>query len=178
MLVAVTGALQLAGGRITHALRYERVSVASGEWWRLWSGHLVHLSFAHWLMNMAGLAGLWWLYAPLLARREWLIVALASAGAISIALYAASPAVGWYVGLSGVLHALWAAAALAMWRHSRLESVASLTLLAGKLALEYVVGPLSAGGEGALPVVTVAHRYGALAGAGVALALRVWRKPL
>ena len=90
----------------------------------------------------------------------------------------ASPAVGWYVGLSGVLHAVWAAAAVAMWRSSRVEALSSLALLAAKLAWECLVGPLSAApGEG-LPVVTAAHRYGALAGVLYATALRWWRKPL
>ena len=178
LIGAVSGLLQALGPGLILALRYDRIAIAHGQWWRLWSAHLVHLGWDHWLLNMAGLAGLWWLYVAEATRRDWLIVATASALFISAALYVASPAVEWYVGLSGVLHALWAAAAVAMWRHSRTEAAASLVLLAAKLVWEAMIGPLSSGPGDGLPVVTVAHRYGALGGLGCALALRLWRKPL
>ena len=99
------------------------------------------------------------------------MLAIVSALLISAALYVASPDVAWYVGLSGVLHGLWAAGACRLYRTARLESVAALAVLAGKLALEYRYGPLSAAPADGLPVVTVAHRYGALAGLAGALLL-------
>lgn len=178
LLCAVMGGLAWAGARATMTLRYDRSAIAAGEVWRLYTAHLVHLSAGHWLMNMTGLVGLGWLYAPLASRAQWTALVLFAAGFIGVALYVASPEVDWYVGLSGVLHAIWAAAGVAIWRRSRTESVAALGLLAAKLAYEWHAGPLSAGGPDALPVVTVAHRYGALAGLAFAAAMRWWRKPL
>ena len=175
---AVLGLLQALGPIANSALRYDRGAIAAGQWWRLWSAHLVHLGWDHWALNIAGLAGLWWLYVTQATLRQWMIVALVSAPLISVALYIANPELQWYVGLSGVLHAVWAAAALAMWRRSRTESAAALVLLGAKLGWEYFVGPLSSGGDSALVVVTAAHRYGALAGLACAAALRLWREPL
>jgi len=178
VVCAVLGLAQALGPVVNSALRYDRAALASGQWWRLWSAHVVHLGWDHFALNVAGLVGLWWLYVTQATRRQWIIVAFISAAFISAALYVANPEVQWYVGLSGVLHALWAAAALAMWRRSRTESIAALALLGAKLAWEYFVGPLSSGGNTALVVITAAHRYGAVAGLGCAAALRLWREPL
>jgi rhomboid family GlyGly-CTERM serine protease len=169
VVVAVLCALAAGGPPLTAWLQYDRDALAAGQWWRLVTAHLVHLGWGHLAMNVAGLLGLWWLYGDLKDRRDWLAVSTVCALSVSILLYSFSPAVDWYVGLSGVLHGLWAAGALALCRTSRLEGVGSLVVLGAKLALEYGYGPLSSGGAEALPVVTVAHRYGALGGIAGAL---------
>ncbi len=164
LAVVVLCALALGGSRLTMLLQYDREAVAAGQYWRLLTAHLVHLGWDHLALNVAGLAGLWWLYGELYSARQWLVLVIACALLISLALYLASPGVAWYVGLSGVLHGLWAAGALRLYRTSRLESLAALSVLLVKLLLEYRFGPLSAGPGDGLPVLTVAHRYGALAG--------------
>ena len=171
-------ALSVAGDSVTARLRYERAALASGEWWRVLTAHVVHLDLRHLALNLAGLGALWWLYAGDARPRDWLIVALVSALAIGAGLYVLSPGVGWYVGLSGVLHGLWAAAAVAAWHRWRVESVVTLVVLAAKLAVEQIFGPLSAGVSSGLPVVTVAHLYGAVGGLVAALGLRLWRQPV
>jgi rhomboid family GlyGly-CTERM serine protease len=178
LVVAVTGLLQALPAGLRVALRYDRAGLEAGQCWRLVSAHLVHLSFDHWALNMAGLAGLWWLYVERASRTQWLAIALWCALVIDLGLYVLAPSVNWYVGLSGVLHGLWAAAAVAMWRQSRTESIAALALLGVKLAYEYVYGPLSSSADGALIVVSEAHRYGALAGLLGALLLPRWRNSL
>jgi len=80
--------------------------------------------------------------------------------------------------LSGALHGLWAGGGIACRKRWPLESAVTLALLLGKLALEAWYGPVSGLLGASLPVVTAAHRYGALGGAAAALALRVWRRPL
>jgi rhomboid family GlyGly-CTERM serine protease len=171
-------ALSVAGDSVTMNLRYERAALANGEWWRLITAHLVHLDVRHLALNLAGLVALWWLYAADARPRDWLIVALVSALAIGAGLYLLSPSLHWYVGLSGVLHGFWAAAAVAAWHRWRAESVVTLAVLAAKLAAEQIFGPLSAGVSSGLPVVTVAHLYGALGGLAAALGLRLWRQPV
>ena len=170
--------LSWLGDSVTSAWRYERQLVASGQWWRLLTAHLVHLDLHHCLLNVAGLAALWWLYAPDARPRDWLVTALAAALAVGGGLWLFSANVAWYLGLSGVLHGLWAAAAIAAWKRLRAESVLALSLLAVKLALEQAIGPLSTGPGSTLPVVTVAHLYGAIGGTAAGLALRLWREPL
>lgn len=176
MLVLVL--IEAAPASLRDGLRYERAALAAGQWWRLGTAHLVHLGWAHLAMNLAGLTGLWLLYVERARAGQWALVAAGSALAIGAGLYFYVPDVGWYVGLSGVLHGVWAAAAVAMWPVSRLESLAALALLAGRLLLEWHYGALSAGPGSTLPVVTAAHRFGALGGVCCAAGLRLWRKSL
>lgn len=161
-VAAVCGLLNVPGQGLVSRLQYDRLALERGEWWRLVTGHLVHLSVGHLAMNIAGLAALSLLYRRLASRRRWLLLALAVALSISALLYGYAPTVQWYVGLSGVLHGLWAAAAVWLWPVSRAESLAAGLLLAAKLALELRFGPLSGGGD--FRVVTEAHRFGAAAG--------------
>jgi rhomboid family GlyGly-CTERM serine protease len=159
-------------------LRYERGLVAAGEWWRLASCHLVHYDAQHLAMNVAALALLWALFVTDLRARDWALVVLAAALAIDAGLYFREREVTWYLGLSGVLHGVWAAGGLAALRRSRLEGLATLALLAAKLLAELRFGALSSGLGAGLPVLTAAHRYGALGGGLAALALGRARRPL
>jgi rhomboid family GlyGly-CTERM serine protease len=180
-LLAVAALLALptlAGSGAVARLRYERAAIAAGQWWRLLSGHLVHHDLRHLALNLAGLGLLWWLFAADARLREWLVVALAAALAVGAGLYVLEPAVGWYLGLSGVLHGGWAAAAAFAWRRSRFEALATAALLAAKLAAERWLGPLSGALDAALPVIVAAHLYGALGGVAAAAALRRPRAPL
>ncbi|HXQ30421.1 MAG TPA: rhombosortase [Steroidobacteraceae bacterium] len=160
------------GPAVGKALRYERGAVAAGEWWRLLGCHLVHYDATHLAMNVGGLALLWWLYGADARGRDWLFIALASALGVSLGLWFLEPTLSWYLGLSGVLHGIWAGAGIMCWKRWPLESVVTLALLAAKLMLESVHGPLSGALGASLPVITAAHRYGALAGLVAAVALR------
>ncbi len=168
-LLALPG---LAGPVATGALRYERAAIAAGQWWRLVTCHLVHFDARHLALNLAGLGLLWWLYVADARPRDWLVVVLAAALAVGGGLYVLEPDIGWYLGLSGVLHGAWAAAAVFAWRRWPLEALVTGALLAAKLAAERIAGPLSGALDAALPVVVVAHLYGALGGLAAAVALR------
>jgi rhomboid family GlyGly-CTERM serine protease len=178
LVAALLAVATLAGPPVGAALRYERAAVAAGEWWRLLGCHLVHFDARHLALNLAGLALLWWLYVADARPWQWLGVALAAALAVGAGLYLLAPAVHWYLGLSGVLHGLWGAAAVFAWQRWRLEALVTGALLAAKLAAEQWFGPLSGALEPALPVITVAHLYGALGGAVAAVALGRPRAPL
>ncbi len=178
LVAALLALASLAGPAVVAALRYERAAVAGGQWWRLLSCHLVHFDARHLALNLAGLGLLWWLYVADARPWRWLVVALAAAGAVGGGLYLFAPEVRWYLGLSGVLHGLWAAAALFAWGRWRLEALVTGALLAAKLAAEQWLGPLSGAPDPALPVITLAHLYGAAGGAAAALALGRQRTPL
>jgi len=146
--------------------RYERAGLAAGELWRLISGHLVHLSPAHTVMNLVALGILVLLFEDCLRPREWSVVMLAAALTIDAGLYWLAASVDWYVGLSGVLHGVMLAGALKLL--ARRAGVAYLLLAAvlAKLAWEQLVGPVpgsesTAGGR----VIVAAHLYGAIGGA-------------
>jgi rhomboid family GlyGly-CTERM serine protease len=176
-IVAAGAALAVLGPDAAAALRYERAAL-SREPWRLVTAHLVHFDLLHHAMNAAGLAVLWWLFARDARPRQWLAAVVASAVTVDLGLWFLRPDLGWYVGASGVLHGLWAAAGVAALSRWRLEGVVTLTLLAAKLAYERMGEPLGAGLDAALPVIVDAHLYGAVGGLAAAAAMRLWRQSL
>lgn len=179
MLVgACLGLLALAAGgeSLRHALRYDHADIAAGEYWRLLTGHLVHLGFEHVLLNCLGLALLWILFARDYPARAWLVIVLAAIAAIDLGLWIGDSTVRWYVGSSGALHGVMAAGALAHARRGESSGWILGAFLAAKLLYEQLYGalPLHSG----MPVVVDAHLYGALGGLAGALVQARNSKPL
>ena len=165
-IAAVAVLFALGGEGARQALRFERGALEAGEAWRLLTGHLVHLGWAHLWMNLAALALIRLLIADAFSTADWIGAAAVSAFGIDLGLYVLSPGIGWYVGLSGVLHGLLAAGALVLLRTQPMLGALLGGGLIVKLLLEQAAGPLplseaTAGRE----VVTEAHLYGAAAGA-------------
>ncbi|WP_405220556.1 rhombosortase [Lentisalinibacter sediminis] len=159
------------------ALRYSRAAVAGGEWWRLATGHLVHLGPGHLLLNLAGLALVGWVAGREYGATGWWVIAAISAATLVAALYLLHPGVAWYVGLSGVLHGLLAGGLVPALRRRDPAAVILAALLAGKLAWEAMAGPIpgaeqTAGG----PVLVEAHRYGALGGVVAGFVASGWSR--
>lgn len=155
--------------------RYERTAIAAGEFWRLASAHWVHLDLRHALLNAAGLALVWALFARDYRPAHWLIVVIASMLAIDAGLWFGAPQIEWYVGASGWLHGVMAAGALAHLRRREVDGWVLAVVLAAKLLIEQYM-PLPFAGNA--PVVVQAHLYGAIGGLAVALCLPARREPL
>jgi len=157
------------GDSVGQLLRYDRSAIAAGGWWRLLTAHIVHLDVHHLILNELGLVLMWSLFAQDYDAVEWCAIVLSGALAISSGLWWLSPRVGWYVGASGVLHAVMAAGA-AKHLAERSWDRWILTLgLCAKLAWEQW------GRTPAPLIVTDAHLYGAACGfaVGAALSLRI-----
>lgn len=105
----------------TPTLRYER-SVMVTEPWRLFTAHLVHLGWAHLLLNLCALFMLSALLAQRIRPTQWVRWWLVSSVAVSSGLYYLDSGLTVYVGASGVLHGLAAAAAVSCLRHGCLEA--------------------------------------------------------
>ncbi len=108
-ILLVCLALAAGGDELRELGRYQRDAVENGEYWRLVSGHLVHLGFGHLWPNLVALVIIGALFEGVLDNADWWRVSLASAAAIDLGLYLFEPSVIWYVGLSGVLHGFVAA---------------------------------------------------------------------
>jgi rhomboid family GlyGly-CTERM serine protease len=176
-LVLLCLALAAGGDEARELGRYERLAIENGEYWRLATAHLVHLSIGHLWPNLAALAILGLLLDDVFRNADWWRVAAVSAAAIDAGLYLYQPGVLWYVGLSGVLHGVVAAGAIAFFtRHRALGAVLALGL-AAKLGFEQIFGavPFTAESVGG-PVVVSAHLYGALGGALAEAAARIARR--
>lgn len=153
------------GSPLSDWLRFDRNAILNGEIWRIVTGHLAHLGWSHWLMNVSGLWLIWLIVGRLLGTRAWLAIILISATGISSGLLLFHPELFWYVGLSGVLHTLIISGCLADLRNKRTDTKLLLVIIIAKLIWEQVAGPLpgseeSAGGN----VIVDAHLYGAILG--------------
>lgn len=170
-LIVVSGGLELGGDAFRAALRFDRDGLAAGQFWRVVSGHLVHLGWGHYLLNAAGVALVWLLVGARFGARSWAVILVGIAAGVSAGLWFLDRQLAWYVGLSGVLHGLLCAgliAGLGGGRADRVESLLLGAIVLFKLGYEQLLGPLpgseaGAGGD----VVVNAHLYGAAAGAGL-----------
>ncbi len=151
-------------------------ALAASEPWRAFSAAFVHWSPMHLGANLAGaavVAALGWA-----ARLPWpYALAWATAWPLTQAGLLAQPALAHFGGLSGVLHAGVAVAALALLLHERgLRRGLGAVVLAGlaaKVLLEAPWGPPLRAGDGwDIAVAPVAHASGALA--GLACAAVAW----
>lgn len=87
---------------------YQRTGINDQQFWRLITGHLFHTNYAHFLLNTLAIILLWALHGQYYSRINYLSLCLFSALFISICIYFLDPTMEKYVGLSGVLHALFA----------------------------------------------------------------------
>jgi rhomboid family GlyGly-CTERM serine protease len=175
--VCVTLLLIQAGGAAAESvLRYDRDGLRAGQWWRLLTGHVIHLGYEHAVLDIAGLVLMWALFARDYSARHWLLIIGLSALGVDAGLWLLSSTTQWYVGSSGVLHGVLAAGAIAHLRRREPDGWILALFLVGKLVYEQAQGalPLTAGGA----VIVDAHLYGAVAGALAVLLLRPFTKPV
>jgi rhomboid family GlyGly-CTERM serine protease len=174
-LLAICLVLAFGGDEWRRLGRYDRVALEGGEYWRLVSGHLVHLSWAHLWPNLAALAVIGALFQDTFRASDWMLAAIVSATAIDAGLYLLDPELQWYVGLSGVLHGFVAAGAVEwILRRQTIGWVLAIGLV-GKLVYEQTIGamPFSTGLGG--DVIVAAHLYGATSAAAWAAAVHFVR---
>lgn len=154
-------------------LEFDHHAILAGQLWRLWSGHLVHYSAQHALIDSATA-----LVAGLIAAQSFgarrLVLSLAlGAPFISLGLLLAVPACLVYRGASGMAVMLAVMAGAGLWHDVRPGSAlvvrAALALLAAALAAK--IGAEAAGWSldwSDLPpdvaVAWQAHLLGAVAG--------------
>jgi len=100
VLVEYLDSLQLVN------FRFQRTLIINGEWWRLISGHLDHLGWAHLGLNSLFLALVLMIFKPLQRMIFTIIVWFLSVMTISMSMLLFSPELIWYVGLSSSLYSL------------------------------------------------------------------------
>ena len=114
-----------------HALALTH-DVWRGQWWRLWTGHLVHYSAAHLLLNVTALA------PPVVltrSRRGIAIWSLIAAPLLSLLLLATST-FDEYRGASGLIVGIWLYASMTLWPGHKRIAFAMAAAIALKLLLE------------------------------------------
>ena len=178
-LTALCLGLYALFGGAPEMLVYDRAEIQNGQWWRLATGHLVHLDLHHLVYNIGALLALGLLYETASfggsGKLTFGVFGLSSA-VISATLYEASPATLYYCGLSAALNALYAATTLGMWRETGHRIwLAALGLDIAKISWEAAFEPIFSSTL-AWPPHTGAHVAGVMAGCAIAMwsALEHW----
>ncbi len=165
-IVGLSILVMLIGDAGEELLRYDRVWIGQGEFWRLISGHFVHLAWSHLALNSAGLILVWYLVGSNLKTHSWLFVILVTIATMDAAFWLMNPHLYWYVGMSGLLHGMLLAGIIIRLPALDFESGVLLLLLIAKISYEQFGGsvPGSEATSGG-PIIVDAHLYGALGGA-------------
>ena len=154
---------------------YYHSAVEKGQLWRLVTAHFCHTNGYHLLLNGIGLIVVVSLFFDTFKRQCLLPILLFSAMFISLCLFFIEPTTQGYVGLSGVLHGLFA---FGVCDELRKKDKWGIILGFGfivKIVFEQFNGPSSS--TEALIGATVlinAHLYGAIAGVAYFLCAQIW----
>lgn len=106
LLISVVLLLALLQPLSGDYLRFDRQAIAQGQWWRLLSGHWVHLSWTHAFSNSAGLLLCAYIAGDNFNQRTNLHFLLFSLAFVGCGLWWWAPDLYRYVGMSGCLHGL------------------------------------------------------------------------
>ena len=155
------------------ALLYDRAALARGEVWRVWTGHLVHFGWPHFVADTGLLLILGWLLAARHARftRRALAFMPVFIGAV---LYWLDPAMPRYGGLSAIDLGLLVYLALQGWQRHWADWFwpAVLVIYVGEIVFEIIQGGRGGGmirfDDPTIRVATRAHL------ASAAYALLCW----
>lgn len=161
------------------ALIYDRGAIATGQFWRLWTGHFVHFGWPHFIAD----AGLFLILGRLLERAHPVALRV-TVGlmplVISGAIYFFDPGLVRYAGLSAVNLGLLLFYAARGWQHNKLDWFwpSILAIYVGEVVYEATLKGGHGGGlikfdDPTIHVATSAHIAGGLYGLGLWLVL--WR---
>jgi len=169
--------LSLFGHTVNPLLQYARAPILAGEWWRLVTGHFVHIDAAHLALNCAVILA--WLYV-FRERESPLVVAtrlLAYAVLSGLGMLAFSPDLTWMLGASALTYALIAGSALrAAIVGPRMLGLIVLAGLAARIGAEQIWSLESWFGHFVdYPIATAAHGHGVVAGLVFELGRFAWR---
>jgi len=149
-----------------------RIDLLQGEYWRFWTGPLVHSSWAHLGLSMAGLIVLQQMFGAELRFVNWAWCYGIVAPVIGVC-WLAFPETAWLpfggfdyvVGMSGLLHGLFAYAACLAMRRDRLLAIGTLLVIGAKVIWEVISGPSEFTADLiGMPVAATTHLYGFVGG--------------
>jgi len=162
-------------------LEFDRHAILAGQVWRLWTGHLVHYSAHHALIDLATALAAALIAAQSFGARRVLCALALGAPFISIGLLLIAADCAHYRGASGLAVLLAEMAGAGLWQQARGNHVAMvravLVLLAVALAVKIAAEArgFSLGASDLPPDVMVgwqAHLLGAVAGMAAVALLR------
>ena len=100
---------------VAGALAWDRDAILAGEWWRLWSAHLVHFGMEHAFTDALVLLAAGSVLERRIGPRPFLLRVALAAPVTSLLLFAAMPGMAEYRGASGLTAMFAVAAGIAAW---------------------------------------------------------------
>jgi len=162
------------------ALIYERGAIASGQWWRVWTGHVVHFGWPHFVADSGLLLIIGWTIAKEFPRSAW-VGLLVMPAFISAAIYWFDPEMQRYAGLSALNLGLLLLLAARGWTGDLRDWFWPVIVVIYVVELSYEIWKGGQGGgfitfdDPDVKVATSAH-LAAVAYAGIAWAWSRWGK--
>ncbi|SFM36120.1 rhombosortase [Marinobacter zhejiangensis] len=145
--------------------QYQPGLIGQGEYWRLLTGHWVHIDRWHLMVNLVGVWLVWWWTGKAFGPWQWWLTTLVCSLAVSVGLYFFDPTVAWYRGFSGVLFGLFAAGTVVLFPDHPVLALAGLVGGAAKLTLDALGWEaLGVGLVSDFRVIHQAHLYGFVSG--------------
>jgi rhomboid family GlyGly-CTERM serine protease len=159
---------------------YDRTAIEAGEWWRIWSGHLVHFGWPHFVADAGLFLIMGWLlqeHHACFSRLALLVMPAFIAGAI----YWFDPSMHRYGGLSALNLGLLLYLALQGWRRDWADWFwpAVLLIYVGEVIFETIQGGRGGGmirfDDPGVRVATSAHVASALYALFAWVLARPWK---
>lgn len=141
------------------------ISIQNGEYWRLFTAHLIHLDWEHFAMNIIGMGLCILAFQSHLPAKHWLLSFVFIALFSSLCLLASYDPYKRYMGFSDVLHGWILLGALSIAREEFKLSLAIFVLfwikiLEENLGLQF----FTSGNLDSTHIATESHLYGAIGG--------------
>lgn len=181
LVVALVLLFSLSPAAWVEQLSLTQSGVAAGQWWRLLTSQIVHLSVNHALLNAAGFLIVSVSFRQDVTPLREIIILLFSMLGVGLGIYRFNPEIGWYVGLSGAIYGVLVHHLMLGARRTPVIALGFLVFVVGKVVYEqFIAGPDRSietfiGGA----VAEDAHLYGVLMGIGLGIvSLGIGRKAL
>ena len=129
--------IYVLGGDIFNILVFDRAAVSNGEFWRFFTGHMVHYNFEHLLWDLIAFVILGSVI-ELNNSKQLIPSLLISSIGVSFWLCFFEPIIMTYRGLSGALNGLLVVASMILWKktESRMYFLVMLSTI-GKICYEF-----------------------------------------
>lgn len=143
---------------------FKRNDINNGQWWRLFSGNLVHTNYPHLALNLAGLWITGFLFLDYIKPINFIVSLIILIICVGLGIYLFSPSLMWYAGLSGALYGLFLVGALyATLNQDYFTGIPLLILIPVKIFWDLLHGGSQSSADLiGVPVATDAHLYGVI----------------
>ncbi len=152
-------------------LIFQRHLIMEGEFWRLWTGNLVHTNLWHLALNLGGFWLLVFIQRPVLPNRILLAHIVFISTCVGVGLWFFNKELIWYAGFSGTLYGLFMLTGIyLLLQKDWLAATLILAGICGKTLWDWAQGGVALSAQLIdAPVIYAAHVYGMLGGLALSI---------